>query len=164
MPNLNRVLLMGNLTRDPELRYTQSGTAVASLNIATSRKWRDKKRDGELVEETEWHRVSVFGSTAEHCARYLTKGRQVHVEGRLRTRKYTDHDDVVRWSTEIVAENVQFLGAPIGGGSAERSFDDGGQGAWYGDEPQPPDPHDPAAHASPDGKRKAGKRKGGRRG
>ena len=91
MSGVNKVILIGNLGRDPELRYTQSGTPVASLNIATTRKWRNKQSN-EMVEETEWHRVSVFGQSAEHCNNYLAKGRQVYVEGRLRTRSYDDKD------------------------------------------------------------------------
>src|SRR5690606_1808876 len=109
MSGVNKVILIGNLGRDPELRYTQGGTPVASLNIATTRKWRNKQSN-ELVEETEWHRVSVFGQSAEHCNNYLSKGRQVYVEGRLRTRSCEDKDGNKRYSTEVMADAVQFLG------------------------------------------------------
>ena len=120
---VNKVILIGNLGRDPELRYTQSGTPVASLSVATTRKWRNKQTN-ELVEETEWHRVSVFGNQAEHCNNYLSKGRQVYVEGRLRTRSYDDKDGIKRYSTEVIADTVQFLGGRGEGG--------GGGGSGYG--------------------------------
>ena len=126
MSGVNKVILIGNLGRDPELRYTQSGTPVASLNIATTRKWRNKQSN-ELVEETEWHRVSVFGQSAEHCNNYLSKGRQVYVEGRLRTRSYDDKDGNKRYATDIIADTVQFLGGrDSGGGRGGGGYDDGG--------------------------------------
>ena len=111
---VNKVIILGNLGRDPDLRYTQGGSAVASLSVATTRKWTDKG-SGERKEETEWHRVSVFGKSAEHCGNYLTKGRQVYVEGRLRTRSY-DKDGQKHYTTEIVADTVQFLGGKGEGG------------------------------------------------
>ena len=89
MAGINKVILIGNLGRDPEIRYMQSGSPVASLNIATTRRWRNKQTN-EMVEETEWHRVSVFGQQAEHCGNYLSKGRMVYVEGRLKTRSYDE--------------------------------------------------------------------------
>ena len=135
--SVNKVILIGNLGRDPELRYTQSGSPVASLNIATTRKWRNKQTN-ELVEETEWHRVSVFGQSAEHCNNYLSKGRQVYVEGRLRTRSY-DKDGQKHYSTEIIADTVQFLqggrgegGGGRGGGGGGGGYDDGGYGGGGG--------------------------------
>ena len=128
MSGVNKVILIGNLGRDPELRYTQSGSPVASLSVATTRKWRNKQTN-ELVEETEWHRVSVFGQSAEHCNNYLSKGRQVYVEGRLRTRSYDDKDGIKRYSTEVIADTVQFLGGRGGGGGFE---DGGGGGGGYG--------------------------------
>jgi single-strand DNA-binding protein len=132
MSGVNKVILIGNLGRDPELRYTQSGTPVASLSVATTRKWRNKQTN-ELVEETEWHRVSVFGQQAEHCNNYLSKGRQVYVEGRLRTRSYEDKDGIKRYSTEIVADTVQFLGGRGEGGGGRGGgggggYDNGGYG------------------------------------
>jgi single-strand DNA-binding protein len=155
--SVNKAMLLGNLGRDPELRYTQSGTAVCSLSVATSRKWRDKRTD-ELVEETEWHRVSVFGQQAEHCANYLSKGRQVWVEGRLRTRKYDDRDGITRYSTEVVADVVQFLD-PSRSQRDHEEFnhraDQHGQGGMFTGEPEPADPHDPARHRKPDGRRRS---------
>ena len=113
---VNKVILLGNLGRDPELRHGTSGVAVCSLNIATTRKWKDKA--GKLVEETEWSRVTVFGAEGEACGKYLTKGRQVYVEARLQTRKY-ERDGETRYSTDIIAERVQFLG----GGQGQRDND-----------------------------------------
>lgn len=110
MSGVNKVILIGNLGRDPELRYTQSGTAVCQLNLATTRTYTKGGPGGERVEETEWHRAVVWGKQAEHCNDYLSKGRQAYVEGRLQTRSYTDKEGVKRYSTEVVAETVQFLG------------------------------------------------------
>ncbi|MFO7564142.1 MAG: single-stranded DNA-binding protein [Enhygromyxa sp.] len=123
--SVNKVILIGNLGRDPELRYMQNGNPVASLNVATTRKWRNKQTN-ELVEETEWHRISVFGPQAEHCNNYLSKGRQVYVEGRLRTRSYEDKDGVKKYATEIIADTVQFLGGRGEGGGGR-----GGGGGGY---------------------------------
>lgn len=111
---LNKAMIIGNLGDDPELRYTQSGTPVANLSIATNRKWTDKS--GESNEQTEWHRVVVFGRQAENCEKYLKKGRQVYVEGRLQTRSWDDRDGNKRYTTEIVAQTVQFLSGGGGGG------------------------------------------------
>jgi single-strand DNA-binding protein len=102
-------MLIGNLGRDPEMRYTQGGTAVCNLSVATTRKWRNKQSN-EMVEETEWHKVSVFAELAELCNRHLVKGRQVYVEGRLQTRSYDDKDGVKKYSTEVKADVVTFLG------------------------------------------------------
>lgn len=135
--SVNKVILIGNLGRDPELRYTQGGGPVASLSVATTRKWKNKQSN-ELVEETEWHRVSVFGQQAEHCNNYLSKGRMVYVEGRLRTRSYDDKDGIKRYSTEIVADNVVFLGGKGegggrgGGGGGGGGYDEGGGGGYGG--------------------------------
>lgn len=104
---LNKVMLIGRLGRDPELRYTQSGSPVASLNIATDESYMD--RDGNKVERTEWHRVSVFQRQAENCANYLAKGSLVYVEGSLQTRKWQDQNGQDRYTTEIKAQRVQFL-------------------------------------------------------
>jgi len=104
---INKVILIGNLGSDPEIRYTQSGTAVASLSVATTRKWKDK--DGQKQEETEWHRVNVWAQKAEFCGNYLKKGSKVYVEGRLQTRKWKDQDNKDRFTTEIVAEELQNL-------------------------------------------------------
>ena len=115
---VNKVIIIGNLGRDPELRNTQGGNPVCSLSVATTRKWRSKQSN-ETVEETEWHRVSVFGKSAENCANFLAKGRQVYVEGRLRTRSYDDKEGVKRYSTEVIADTVQFLGGKGGQGGGQ---------------------------------------------
>lgn len=104
---LNKVMIIGRLGRDPELRYTQNGSPVASLSIATDESYMD--RDGNKVERTEWHRVSVFQRQAENCANYLTKGSLVYVEGSLQTRKWQDQNGQDRYTTEIKAQRVQFL-------------------------------------------------------
>ncbi|HEY5862206.1 MAG TPA: single-stranded DNA-binding protein [Casimicrobiaceae bacterium] len=117
MASVNKVILLGNLGRDPETRYTTGGDAVTNLNIATSEQWKDKS--GEKQERTEWHRVVLFGRQAEIAGEYLKKGRSVYIEGRLQTRKYTDKDGVEKYSTEIVADRMQLLGGrdgPGGGG------------------------------------------------
>jgi single-strand DNA-binding protein len=115
MASVNKVILLGNLGRDPETRYTTGGDAVTNLNIATSEQWKDK--NGEKQERTEWHRVVLFGRQAEVAGEYLKKGRSVYIEGRLQTRKYTDKDGVEKYSTEIVADRMQLLGSGTGGGS-----------------------------------------------
>lgn len=113
MASLNKVILIGNLGGDPEVRYTGGGQAVASFNIATTEKWTNKGGDPE--ERTEWHRIVVWGKLAEICQQYLSKGRQVYVEGRLQTRQWEDKEGNKRTTTEVVAQNVQFLGgAPSG--------------------------------------------------
>lgn len=121
MASVNKVILVGNLGRDPEMRYLPSGEAVASLNIATTDKYKDKS--GQMVEATEWHRVSFFGRTAEVCGQYLKKGSQVYVEGSIRTRKYTDKEGVEKYATEIRGDRMQMLGGR-GGGMAD--MDDSG--------------------------------------
>jgi single-strand DNA-binding protein len=108
MGSVNKVILVGNLGRDAEMRYTTGGSAVATLNMATQEKWRDKA-SGEKKESTEWHRVIVWGKTAEALAEYLTKGKQIYVEGKLTTRKWTDKDGKDRYSTEIKAESIVLL-------------------------------------------------------
>ncbi|MHC4647805.1 MAG: single-stranded DNA-binding protein [Planctomycetota bacterium] len=111
---LNKVHIIGNLGQDPELNETTSGNKVTNLSVATNRVWFNK--DKEKQEEVEWHRVTVFGKQAEACKEYLAKGRQVYVEGRIRTRKWEDKEGKERWTTEIIAENVKFLGGKGGGG------------------------------------------------
>lgn len=118
--SLNKVMLIGRLGRDPELRYTQSNTPVTNLSLATNRVWTD--RNDERQEETEWHRIVIFGKMAEVIERNLSTGRQVFVEGRLQTRQWEDNEGRDRYTTEVVASNVQFLGSaddaarPPGGG------------------------------------------------
>ena len=112
---INKVILVGHLGADPETRYMPSGGAVTNLRLATSESWRDKT-SGEQQERTEWHNVAMFGRLAEIAAEYLRKGSQVYVEGRLRTRKWQDRDGNDRWTTEIVANEMQMLGGRPGGG------------------------------------------------
>ncbi len=107
MSGINKVILVGRLGNDPEIRYTQQGVAVSNFNLATSENWMDKS--GQKQEKTEWHRVVVWGKMAETCSQYLGKGRQVYVEGRLQTRQWDDKDGQKRYTTEIVASTVQFL-------------------------------------------------------
>ncbi|MAI26208.1 MAG: single-stranded DNA-binding protein [Myxococcota bacterium] len=109
MAGVNKVILLGNLGRDPELRYTQSGQAVANFTLATSENWNDKS--GERVEKTEWHRVVVWGKVAELCSQYLSKGRSVYLEGRIQTREWEDKEGQKRFTTEVNAQTVQFLGS-----------------------------------------------------
>jgi single-strand DNA-binding protein len=111
--SVNKVILVGNLGKDPEVRFTNSGSAVARLSVATSEVWND--RDGNRQERTEWHNVVVWGKQGEHCGQYLAKGRQVYVEGSIRTRSYDDKSGTKRYVTEVVAQRVQFLGG--GGGT-----------------------------------------------
>ena len=106
---INKVILIGNLGADPETRYMPSGSAVTNLRLATSESWKDKQ-SGEQQERTEWHRVAMFGRLAEIAAEYLRKGSQVYIEGSLRTRKWQDKDGNDRWSTEVIANEMQMLG------------------------------------------------------
>lgn len=122
---INKVILVGNLGADPEMRHTGSGTAVTTLNVATSESWTDKQ-SGEKVEKTEWHRVKMFGRLAEIAGEYLKKGRQVYIEGSLRTDKYTGKDGIERYSTDIIANEMQMLGGNEGGGGGQRSQGYGG--------------------------------------
>lgn len=114
---VNKVIIVGNLGADPELRHTSNGTAIATLRLATSESWTDKQT-GEKQERTEWHRAKIFGRLAEIAGEYLKKGRQVYIEGSLRTEKYTDKDSIERYSTDIVVSEMQMLGSGDGGGSA----------------------------------------------
>lgn len=125
---VNKVILVGNLGKDPQTRATPNGQEVATLTVATSEKYKDKS--GDLQERTEWHTVVVWGKQAESCGKYLSKGRQVYVEGRLATRKWTDKEGVEKYSTEVVAETVKFLG----GGSGEKK-QAGGDDLGYGGNP-----------------------------
>ena len=111
---INKVILVGNLGADPETRYTPSGTAITSVRLATSESWKDKQT-GEQQERTEWHRVEFFGRLAEIAGEYLRKGRQVYIEGKLRTDEY-EKDGVKRWSTKIIADEMQMLGTREGAG------------------------------------------------
>ncbi len=132
MASLNKVMLIGNLGKDPEVRYTTGGTAVASFSIATSEKF--KNRNGEFEERTEWHNVVLWGRQAEIAGEYLAKGRTVYIEGRLQTRKWQDKDGRDRWSTEVVGERMQMLGGK-GEGGGGRSGGRSGQDAGFGGGP-----------------------------
>ena len=115
MASVNKVILVGNLGRDPETRYSTSGAAICNITVATSRQWKDKT-SGEKKEETEWHRVVFYDRLAEIAGEYLKKGRPVYVEGRLKTRKWQDKEGQDRYTTEIIAEEMQLLGSREGGG------------------------------------------------
>jgi len=118
MASVNKVILIGNLGRDPETRYSPDGAAITNIRVATTDTWKDKVT-GERKEATEWHTVVFFGRLAEIAGEYLKKGRPVYIEGRLRTRKWTDKDGNDRYSTEIVADNMQMLGSRDAGGSVD---------------------------------------------
>ena len=124
MASVNKVILIGNLGRDPETRYTADGAAITNITIATSDRWKDKA-SGEMKEATEWHRVAFFGRLAEIAGEYLKKGRPVYVEGRLRTRKWQDKDGQDRYTTEVIADNMQMLGSREGMGGGAGDFDGG---------------------------------------
>ncbi len=135
MASVNKVILVGNLGKDPEVRFTPSGRAVARFTLATTESWMDQESGRQ--ERTDWHNIVVWGKQAESCGQYLAKGRQVYVEGRITSRSYDDKDGNKRYITEIVAQRVQFLGGgsgggrsgqPEGGGSGGGGFDDFGGG------------------------------------
>ena len=115
MASINKVIIVGNLGRDPENRYMPSGEQVTSIAVATTDRWRDKAT-GDMKEQTEWHRISFFGKLAEIAVQYLKKGSQVYVEGRIRTRKYTDREVIERYATEIIGDTMQMLGSRQGAG------------------------------------------------
>ncbi|HEX8979802.1 MAG TPA: single-stranded DNA-binding protein [Parasulfuritortus sp.] len=131
MASVNKVIIIGNLGRDPEVRYLPSGDAVANLRVATTDKFKDKS--GDMQEVTEWHSVAFFGKTAEICGQYLKKGSQIYVEGSLRTRKWQDKDGNDRYTTEIRGDRMQMLGGRGGGGSSadydSAPMDSGGSNA-----------------------------------
>ena len=122
MASVNKVILIGNLGKDPEVRYAPSGSAICNIALATSRQWKDKT-SGERQEETEWHRVVFFDRMAEVAGEYLKKGKSVYIEGRLKSRKWTDKDGVEKYTTEIMADRMEMLGSREGGGGG------GGAGA-----------------------------------
>ena len=139
---VNKVILVGNLGADPDMRYTPSGQGVCELRVATSESWNDK--NGQRQERTEWHRIVVWGKRAEVCSKYLAKGRQVFVEGRIQTRTYDDKDGNKRYITEIIANDVQFLGGGGREGGGGGGPGGGGGGAAGGRKPDegPPPPQD----------------------
>jgi len=122
---VNKVILVGNLGRDPEMKYTASGAAIANITVATSESWNDKQT-GEKVEKTEWHRIVAFQRLAEIMGEYLRKGSQVYIEGKLQTRKWQDQNGQDRYTTEVVANDMQMLGARGGEGGGGRGQGGGG--------------------------------------
>jgi single-strand DNA-binding protein len=126
---INKVILVGNLGADPETRYMPSGKAVTNIRIATSESWKDKQT-GDMQERTEWHGIVLYDKLGEIAAEYLKKGSQVYIEGSLRTRKWQDKEGKDRYTTEIIAQNMQMLGGRAGGGG-------GGGGGFGGDDEQP---------------------------
>jgi single-strand DNA-binding protein len=152
MASVNKVIIVGNLGRDPEIRYMPSGDAIANIAVATSYKSKDRNT-GEQKELTEWHRISFFGRLAEIVGQYLKKGSSVYVEGRLQTRKYTDKDGIERYATDIIAENMQMLGGRQGMGGGD-SYGGGDDMGGYDAPPSRPAPRQapPAPAARPQAK------------
>lgn len=136
---VNKVILVGNLGQDPDLRYTSNGTAVANLSLATNRQWKDKQ--GNQQSEVEWHKVVAWARLAEICGEYLGKGSQIYIEGRLQTEKWQDQDGNNRYTTKVVAQEMQMLG--VGGGSG------GGSGGGTGGQPQPSQGQDGGGGGNP---------------
>jgi single-strand DNA-binding protein len=147
MASINKVILIGNLGRDPETRYSADGAAITNVSVATTSQWKDKGT-GEKREETEWHRVAFFGRLAEVAAEYLRKGSQVYIEGKLRTRKWQDKENQERYTTEVIADVMQMLGSRQGMGAP--SADDGGS-APRASAPRPSAPPRSAAPKEPAG-------------
>ncbi len=141
MAGVNKAILVGNLGRDPELRTTPNGQSVVNFTLATSETWTDKS--GERVERTEWHRIVVWGRTAEMCAQYLSKGRTVYIEGRIQTREWEDKDGNKRYTTEINANTVNFIGPRTSGGGGGGGDSGGGPSGGSSDAGDP--------HGSKDG-------------
>ncbi len=123
MAGVNKVILVGRLGKDPEVRYTSDGTAVTNFTMATSKEWKDKQT-GEKKERAEWHKIVAWRRLGEICGEYLAKGKQVYIEGSLQTREWQDQDGKRRWTTEIVADTMQMLGSP-GQAQAPSSFEEG---------------------------------------
>src|ERR1700751_1018150 len=136
MGSANKVILVGNLGRDAELRYTPGGAAVATLNLATTEVWNDKQ--GARQEKTEWHRIVLWGKQAESLQEYLTKGKQIYVEGSLQTRQWDDKEGNKRYTTEIKAHRITLLGGGGGGGGRSTSIDRGGPSMPHGGGDDPP--------------------------
>jgi single-strand DNA-binding protein len=121
MASINKVIIVGNLGRDPETRYTTNGEGICNIAVATSDRWKDKNT-GEQREATEWHRITFFGKLAEIAGQYLKKGSQVYVEGKLRTRKYTDKDGIEKYATDIIGDQMQMLGSRQGSGEPSDDY------------------------------------------
>ncbi len=132
MASVNKAIILGNLGKDPELRHTPGGKAVATLRVATNESWVDQS--GEKQERTEWHAIVVWGRQAENCAQYLSKGRSVFVEGRLQTRKWQDKDGNDRYTTEIVADRVQFIGGGRDAGTGDQQAYSGARSSGGGND------------------------------
>jgi single-strand DNA-binding protein len=128
MASVNKVIIVGNLGRDPETRYMPNGEAVTNIAVATTESWKDKA-SGEKKETTEWHRITFYRKLAEIAGQYLKKGSQVYVEGRLQTRKWTDKENIERYTTEIIADNMQMLGSRQGMGGGAAMDEDYGSGS-----------------------------------
>jgi single-strand DNA-binding protein len=151
---VNKVILVGNLGADPETRYTANGGNITTIKVATSESWKDKQT-GETQERTEWHRVKFFGRLAEIAGEYLKKGRQVYIEGSIRTDKYTDKEGVERYATDIIANEMQLLGGNPGGGGGEGGGG-GGRGERAGGErPQRSAPPSSGGQNRPEPRREA---------
>jgi single-strand DNA-binding protein len=140
MGSVNKVILVGNLGRDAELRYTPGGAAVATINMATTEVWNDK--GGQKQEKTEWHRVVLWGKSAESLTEYLTKGKQIYVEGRLQTRQWDDKDGNKRYTTEIRGDKIVLLGGGARG-SSSASIDRSGDSMGGGQQSGPPEASEP---------------------
>jgi len=147
MASINKVILIGNLGRDPEVRYTPNGNAVCNVSVATTRTWKNKD-SGDRAEETEWHRVVFYDRLAEIAGEYLKKGRSVYVEGRLKTRKWQDKEGKDQYTTEVIADNMQMLGGREGMGSGSAAGGDE-EGGGYQERPQR---SAPAARPAPAGR------------
>jgi single-strand DNA-binding protein len=151
MASVNKVIIIGNLGKDPEVRYTPNGNAVCNINVATTRSWKSKE-SGEKVEETEWHRVVFYDRLAEIAGEYLKKGRSVYVEGRLKTRKWQDKESKDHYTTEVIAEEMKMLGSREGmGGTAEEVGS-----AGYSERAAPAPASRPASAAKPASKSNTG--------
>jgi single-strand DNA-binding protein len=150
MASINKVIIIGNLGRDPEVRYTPNGAAICNVSLATTRNWKDKNT-GEKVEETEWHRVVFYDRLAEIAGEYLKKGRPVYVEGRLKTRKWADKDGIEKFTTEIIASEMQLLGGRegMGGPGGEEGGGASGGGGYSRPAPAARPAAAPAARPTP---------------
>ena len=131
MASVNKAIIVGNLGKDPEVRFTQSGQAMARFSVATTDTWMD--RENGRQERTEWHNIVVWGKQAETCGQYLSKGRQVYIEGRIQTRKFEDREGKERYFTEINAQQVTFLGSRDGGGTRSGQSSDDEPGGGFDD-------------------------------
>lgn len=148
MASVNKVILVGNLGRDPETRYAASGSAICNITLATSRQWKDRNT-GERQEETEWHRVVFYDRLAEIAGEYLKKGSSCYVEGRLHTRKWQDKAGMDRYTTEIIAEALQLLGSRAAAGAGGQDADSYGSGGEYRQASRPPAAQNKTPAATP---------------